>query len=327
MGQQFGPARWKYVGPDLDSGIRALADGLAPGQTASYLGSCFRRVTQLHRFDTGATGPGQVVIKVFDHPGAAERASAATDRLAGLLAPTPDRQEPIVLARPALAVAPDQRALVLQWVEAPGMRGVMDAEPGRITEMMRRGGAALAVIHDRAAQAPGGTTAVSARTFRLGTPRAEGRHAVLVRRMVDFHPHNLLVGPQALEVIDPPAGDEYTYVHHDMVSFLYKVQKNLLAGGFDAGRVGGAVHLVDPIMSFFRAYFTTTTQPMTTADAALIDRYLRLYIGARQRRARRRRDLFEASFFGPLLRWQVHRAFDLAAESARKPPPSTPGLG
>lgn len=298
--------------------VRHFVAGLGGPEPARYTSSCVRRTATLHRFTiTGASGPEDIVVKVLADRQLACAAFDAGHRLADLLslAQGPDPL-PVRTLRP-LGLALQAPALAVAWTEAPSMRRMIASRPDRLTELMHRAGVALATVHERAAAAPGGTMAVSARTRRLASPRSTGSRSSrstssLVRRYVDFHPHNLLVADDALIVIDPPVGDEFTYIHHDMVNFLYKVQKSLLAGTWSPGRLNGAMHLVEPTMEFFRAYFATSDTAMTPDDAEMIDRYLRIYIRARSHDAWRRRDMVRSGVLGPLLRWQVHRAFGLA---------------
>ncbi len=301
------------VGDDVFRFVAGLEQGLADRYTAT----CVRRTAVLHRFASPGDGP-DVVVKVLAEPAGAQAVFDAGMRLAALLedggqaAPLPIRA-----LRP-WAVADNLPAVAMPWLDDPSIRDVVTARPDRIDELMERAGVALAVVHERAAAAPGGTLAVSARTRLLTTPKAGGSGSALVRRHVDFHPHNLLVGERWLTAIDPPGGDEFTYVHHDMVNFLYKTQKNLLAGSWGTARLSGAMHLVAPTMAFFRGYFATSSRVMTDDDAKMIDRYLRLYIRLRNRDARRRRDVVQSGVFGPLLRWQVRRAFGLTAGSQHR---------
>ncbi len=292
-----------------DRQLREFVSGLAPGRRVEYVGTLRRRTVRLHRFRLIGADPDEIVVKVFTTTMAAERAFGALERLAAVVG-TGNFD---LRSMPPLALARSVPALAMPYVAGPTLRDVLAQEPWRTASVMVRAGRVLAGLHQLSREASEGSAGAEltprTRLASLGRTAEAATSSELVRRYVDFHPHNLLLaGEDSIVVIDPPLRDEVTHVHHDIVNFLYKAQKCLVVPPWDQARARYLLDLTDAAAGFLGAYFAAAERPISSADVVMLDRYLTLYATVRSRPSQWREDLPHQALFAPLLRQQLRRA-------------------
>ena len=301
--------RWR-VERDVGGGeLASFVEALASGGAAEYLGTLRRRTVTLHRFRFPDGDSEEMVVKVFPTRSSAELAFTALDRLAKVM----ENGLPEVRSLRPLALATSLPAFAMPYVGGPTLRDLLVREPWRVGGIMTRAGRALATIHNlsRCTADEGGRGVLTrrARAVGLGSTADASASSELVRRYVDFHPHNLILAEdEALVVIDPPIYEEVTHIHHDIVNFVYKAQKCLVMPPWDRARARCLLDFTEALTRFLSSYFSAAGRTMTAADVALLKRYLSLYVTLQSRRIRWREDLPYRTLFGPLLRQQLRSA-------------------